>query len=230
MPEVKITKNTFRYGQEGYFRGSAERVRLGDYGRKKDPIGARASLEIFDQVARENLTGRVRYVTTAVIDWSRQSKVNVDIEGNLQYLTANAGATASFSYERAKSANLKLMQFTIVERDVLAMLNQDAGAARKYLASEGPDGRLVTTVWIVVDGRLAESFSAAASSGGSVSAKLTSAAEIEVTAKHKASSSASTTVQLKKGTCFAFLMHKVTDWNKDKTRVEQVRIDSKGLD
>jgi hypothetical protein len=47
---------------------------------------------------------------------------------------------------------------------------------------------------------------------------------------HKASSSASATVQLKKGTCFAFLMHKVTDWNKDKTRVEQVRIDSKGLD
>lgn len=229
MPEIKITKNTFRYGQEGYFRGSAERVRLGDYGRKKDPIGARASLEIFDQVARENLTGRVRYVTTAEVDWNRQSKVDVDVAANLHYLTADAGATASFSYEKAKSAHLRLMQFTVVERDVLALLNQDDGA-RKQLAGEGPDGRLVTTVWIVVKGELAESFATAASSGGSVSAKLTGAAEIEVTARHAASSGGATSVQLKKGVCFAYLMHKVTDWNRDRTRAEQVRVDSKGLD
>ena len=60
--------------------------------------------------------------------------------------------------------------------------------------------------------------------------RVTKAAQLQLTANHSGSSQGSTTIVLEKGTTFAYLMHKVTKWNKDKTRIEELELDSKGLD
>jgi hypothetical protein len=229
MADAKITKHSFVYGGEGYFRDKAENVQMGSYGEKEDPVGTKASLNVTNHVVRSNLKGRVRYVTTATIDWDRQSKLDVETEGALKYFTFGASGTATFSYEKAKSGHLKLVKFVIDEGPLKTMLNKDASGARRFLAQEKGDGRIVSTVWIVAEGRLAESFSTAASSGGSVTADITKAAQLQLTANHSGSSQGSTSIILEKGTTWAYLMHKVTKWNKDKTVVEELQLDSKGI-
>jgi hypothetical protein len=230
MPEAKVNKHSFVYNGERYFRDKSEDVQIGSYGEKDDPLGTKASLNVTNQVVRANLKGRVRYVTTAVIDWNRQTKVDVETDGQLKYFTFGAGGTATFSYEKAKSGHLKLVKFVIDEGPLQTMLNNDAPGAKRFLGQEGGDGRIVSAVWLVLEGQLAESFSTAASSGGSVTADVTKAAQLQLTANHSGSSQGSTTIVLEKGTTFAYLMHKVTKWNKDKTRIEELELDSKGLD
>jgi hypothetical protein len=80
-------------------------------------------------------------------------------------------------------------------------------------------------VWVVLEGTLAETFSAAAKSSGSITASLTKAAELQITATHAGSKQQSSTVVLKPGVTFAYAMHKVKKWNKDKTRVEEFGLD-----
>jgi hypothetical protein len=229
MSEAKIDKNFFLYNGVKYFRGKSEDAQMCAYGEKDDPIGAKASLTVHNQVSRAHLKGKVRYVTTAVIDWDRQKKADVEIGGQLKYFAVGASGALTLSYEKAKSAHLKLVKFVIDEGDLQRMLNNDAHVARNFLANEGRDGRIVSAIWAVLEGTLATSFSTAASSGGSVSADLTKAAQIQLTANHSGSSQGSTTIVLDKGTTFAYLLHKVTRWNKDKTRIEEMEPDEKGL-
>lgn len=229
MPEAKVSKHSFTYNGEKYFRDQSENIQICSFGEKDDPVGTKASLNVINHVARANLKGRVRYVTTAVIDWDRQTKVDVETEGTLKYFTLGASGTATFSYEKAKSGHLKLVKFVVDEGPLQTMLNKEADGARKFLAQEGRDGRIVSTVWIVAEGELAESFSTAASSGGSVTADVTKAAQLQLTANHSGSSNGSTSIILDKHTCFAYNLHRVTKWNKDKTQVLELDTDSKGL-
>ncbi len=226
MSETKVTQHWFLYNGVKYFRDAAENVEIAAYGEKTDPLGPKASLNVHHQVAREHLKGRVRDVTVASIDWSSQSRGEVEISAALKYFTASGSGTASFSYEKAKSARLKLAKFVIDEGDLRAMLNNDATGARRFLAQEGNDGRIASSVWVVLEGELAESFSAAAKSTGSITASLTKAAELQITASHSGSQQSSSTVVLRRGVVFAYAMHKVKKWNKDKTRIEELGLDT----
>jgi hypothetical protein len=225
MSETKIAEHWFLYNGVKYFRDAAENIDIAAYGDKRDAFGPKASLNVHNQVARENLKGRVRDVTVADVNWESQSKGEVEINVGLKYFTASGSGTAGFSYEKAKSARLKLAKFVIDEGDLRAMLNNDAGAARNYLAKEGQDARIVSTVWVVLEGELAQTFSAAAKSTGSITASLTKAAELQITAKHSGSTQQSSTIVLKRGVTFAYAMHKVKKWNKDKTRIEDLALD-----
>ena len=225
MSETKVATHWFLYNGVKYFRNAAENTSLAAYGRKRDPLGPKASLDVYNQVAPEHLKGRVRDVTVADINWESQSKGDVEINVGLKYFAASGSATAGFSYEKAKTARLKLAKFVIDAGDLRAMLNNDADSARKYLANEGPDGRIVTSLWVVLSGSLAESFASAAKSSGSITASLTKAAELQITAKHSGSTQQSSTIVLDEGVGFAYAMHKVKKWNKDKTRIEELGLD-----
>ena len=225
MSETKVAAHWFLYNGAKYFRDVAENVALGTIGKKRDPLGPKASLDVYGQVSPANLKGRIRDVTVADVNWESQSKGEVEINVGLKYFTVSGSGTAGFSYEKAKSARLKLAKFVIDEGDLRAMLNNDADAARKYLEKEGQDARIVSTVWVVLEGELAQTFSAAAKSNGSITASLTKAAELQITASHSGSTQQSSTIVLKPGVTFAFAMHKVSKWNKDKTRIEDLALD-----
>jgi hypothetical protein len=229
MSDVKITKNFFLYNGVRYFRGAAENTVLAACGEKKDPIGPRASLTVYNTIPREHLKGRVRHIRVNEIDWNSQSRGEVETEGKLNYFTVSGSGTGTFSYEKAKSARLRLTKFVIDEGDLKAMLNRDAGAARKFLADTGKDGRVVSGVFVVLEGQLEQSFATAVSSGGSVSASLTKAAELQVTANHAGGKSGSTTITLARHSSFAYVLHKVKKWNRDKTVIEELELDTHGM-
>ncbi|QGN48602.1 hypothetical protein GKC29_18375 [Micromonospora sp. WMMC415] len=229
MAETRVGKHTFVYNGERYFRDKAEDVLICSYGEKEDPLGSKASLNVTNHIQRDLLKGKVRYVTTVDIDWNRQTRVDVETDGGLKYFTLGASGTATFTYERARSADLKLAKFVIDEGPLRALLNNEASGARRFLAQEGRDGRVVSTVFVVVEGKIAESFAAAGTSTGAIEAEVTGAAKLELTAKHSGSTSGGATIVLEEKTTFAYLMHRVSKWNKDKTRIEELDIDAKGL-
>ncbi|WP_229071056.1 hypothetical protein [Actinoplanes sp. DH11] len=229
MSESRVAKNTFVYNGERYFRQKSEDVLMCSIGEKEDPLGSKASLNVTDHVDRALLKGKVRYVTTADVAWERQAKAEVEAEGGLKYLTAEGSGTATFSYERAKSAKLVLTKFVIDEGPLERLLNQEATGARRFLAQEGRDGRIVSTIWVVVEARIAESFAAAGTSAGAIQAEVLSAARMRLSVKKAGSASGTTTIVWEPGTTFAYLMHKVGKWNKDKSRIEELVIDAKGL-
>jgi len=161
--ETKITNNYFKFETNKFFRGNAHNARIGAFGKKKDPIGAKSYLDVENNVSPEYLESRVKYNTTAEVNWNQANKADVEADRVVKYFGIGGEVAMNGSYEKAKSANLKLMSFAIDEGPLKSMLNKDANGVRKYLASEGNDGRIVSEVWVLVEGEIAETFSTAAS-------------------------------------------------------------------
>lgn len=222
--ETKVAKHYFEYGTVKYFRGKAENVQIGSYGEKKDPIGAIAYLDVQARVKAEHLDGRVHYVTTIDVDWEDEKEAAVEANGDLKFFGLSKKVALNGSYEKAKSARLKLVKFAINEGPLKTMLNQDAGGARNFLAKEGKDGRIVSEIWVAMEAELAEHFA----TSGSISVGAGAAgSSLEVSAS--GGRHGSQTVVLSPGTTFAYKLHKVKSWNKDKTRIEDLEADYKGM-
>ncbi len=153
---TKITEDYFEFGVNKYFRGNAHLVEIGTYGEKKDPIGPKAYLDPQNIVKREHLEGRVSKGTTAEINWNQTTEAAVEVNGRMQVFGLGVSTASGFTYERAKSANLRLFNLFIVEGKLQTMLNKDANGARNYLADEGSDGRIVSEVWVVMEAELSE--------------------------------------------------------------------------
>jgi hypothetical protein len=221
---TNITQHYFEFNTIKYFRGKAENVEIGSYGDKDDPVGPQSYLAVQAKVKREHLKGRVKRITTAKIDWNKQSKADVEVSGVVKYFGLNGQAAVSGSYEKAKSARLELVKFAINEGPLKTMLNKEANGARKYLAEEGRDGRIVSEIWVWMDGELAEHF---ATSGAIETSVGITGADLELTAK--GGTHGSQTIRISAGTTFAYLLHKVKKWNKDKTQIEDLEDDSHGL-
>jgi hypothetical protein len=222
--ETKITEHFFEYGGAKYFRENAHNVDLGSYGEKKDPVGARAYLDVQSNVKSEHLASRVKYNTTAVVNWNKTTKGEVQVNGSLKYFGIGAKTAVSGSFEKVKSANLKLVNFAIHEGPLKTMLNKDAVGARNFLAEEGNDGRIVSEAWYLMEGELAEHFETSASISASVDA---SAKSLTVTAS--GGKLGSQTITIAGGATFAYKLHKVKDWNKGKTQIEGMEADWKGM-
>lgn len=222
--ETKITKHHFEYGTVKYFRGKAENVQIGSYGEKKDPIGAQAYLEVQSKVKVDHLKDRVKYVTTTSVDWDKTSAGEVMVNGTLKYFGLSAKGAQSGSYEKTKSARLKLAKFAINEGPLKTMLNKDANGARNFLADEGNDGRIASEVWVLMEGKLADHFASAGSVSASVGKDGTT---LDITAS--GGSHGSQTITYAPGTTFAYKLHKVKKWGKGKETIEDLEADYKGM-
>jgi hypothetical protein len=222
--ETKVTKHFIEVGTIKYFRGKAENVSIGAYGEKKDPIGPDAYLAIQNRVKTEHLTSRVRYATTANINFANTNKADVEVNGTLKVFGVGVKVAESMSFEKAKSGHLKLVKFFIDEGPLQAMLNKDADGARNYMADEGDDARIVSEVWVVMEAELADHFDSSASRSVAVSLGGNS---LDFSAS--GGKLGSQTITLSQGTVFAYLMHKVKDWNKGKTQIEDMEDDQKGM-
>jgi len=219
---TKITDDYFEFGVNKYFRGNAHLVEMATYGQKKDPIGPKAYIDPQNKVDRQKLANRVTKGQPVGIDWSETKQTDLEVNGPIKVFGVNLSAAASYSYEKVRSADLQVYNLSISEGPLKTMLNTDADSARKYLADEGNDGRIVSEVWVVMDAVLAEHFDT--SSSLSVAA---SGADLNVTAK--GGKQGSQTITLAAGTTFAYKLHKVKDWNKGKTQIEDMEADYKGM-
>jgi hypothetical protein len=147
------------------------------------------------------------------------------VNGRLKYFDLDRRVAVSGSYEHAKSAKLELVKFAINEGPLTTMLNRDADGTRQYLADEGADGRIVSEIWVLMKGGLAEHFA----TSGTIEASVGSTgADLEFTAT--GGTHGSQMVAVSAGTTFAYLLHKVKEWNKGKTQIENREDDRKSLD
>jgi hypothetical protein len=154
----------------------------------------------------------VEFATEVSIDWEETTRGDVEVNGGLSYFAVNGQAAVSGSYEKAKSAKLRLAKFIIPEGKLKAMLNKDARVVRNYLADEGKDGRIVSQVWVVMEAELAEHFDRYGSTSLSVKA---AGKNLKVTAT--GGKQGSQTITLSPDTTFAYALSKVKKWNKGKT-------------
>lgn len=219
-----ISKHFFKYGSLKYFRGNAHLLELGHAGEKKDPIGAKAYLDPYGKIKAKHLTDKVHFNTVASINWADVKSADLDAGATLKFMGLGRKGGVSFSYAQAKSANLKLINFSIDEGPLKRILNNDANIIRNYLADEGNDARVVGEVWIVVEAELAEHFDSAAKADYSVEA-FGNSLEITASGGHYGTQ----TIEISAGTTFAYKLYKVKKWNKGKSKIEDLEADYKGM-
>ena len=215
-------KNSYFKAPDGnrYFRRNADSVAVGCYGEKKQPVTQANYLAVEGNIAYSLLSGKIKQEPPVEIEWSRESKVDVEAEVNYYFTT---GGKASFSYEKAKEAKLKLMRFRITEGDLEKVLNSDADTARKKLKDDGNDARVCSSAWVVMSGELAERSGTALD----IEASGTTPQGLTITAKGGGDWSGSEKITLSEGTVFAYGLHKVKKWDKDK--VEDMEDDWQSL-
>lgn len=219
---TNITEHCFEFGALKYFRGNAHLVEIGTYGEKKDPVGAKAYLDTEGTVNREFLAPRVEKGKPVGVAWEQTTKAELEVNGPVPVFGLNLNVAAGFDYGKVKTANLKLFNLSIPETPLKQMLNNDAVNVRKYFAAEGNDARIVSEVWVVMEAELAEHFN----TSGAVAVAV-KGVDMNVTAK--GGKHGTQTITLSKGSVFAYKLHKVKDWNKDKTQILGMEADYKGM-
>ena len=221
--DTKVSSSAFSYSGFRYYRGKAENVKLGSYGEKKTPVGQINYLAVQNNITNDNLAkASVQIAGPFSIDWSKFSKTDVEASGSTKYV--KAGGTASFSYETAKTANLKLVKFYLNEGSLKTLLNNYASGARNFLSGTGSDGRVVSEVWVVMEATIASQVVA----NGSVSGNAT-VNGINVDVKAGGSVTTAYSITLPPDTSFAYLLHKVKSWNSGKTLITDLEDDQHGV-
>ena len=92
MSETRVSKHTFVYNGERYFRDKSEDVLMCSYGEKEDPLGTKASLNVTNHVDREPAEGQGPLRHHRGHRLEPQSQVDVETEGRLKYFTARGRA------------------------------------------------------------------------------------------------------------------------------------------
>lgn len=224
MP-INITDHYFQYGALKYFRTNAHLVELATFGEKKDPIGAKAYLDPQGKIKASHLAERPIKISPSIsIDWDDVKEKDLEGGAVLKFLGLGRKHGVSFDYKKAKSAKLKLLSISIDEGPLTRCLNNDADIVRNAMADEGNDARIASETWFVVEAELAEHIDANFSTNHEWSA-FGNSIDLTVTGgKH-----GSQTITLGAGSTFAYKLHKVKKWNKDKTRIEDMEADYKGF-
>lgn len=216
---TKVENSFFRYNGIKYFRGKAENVQLGSYGEKKTPVGKMNYLAVEKNIKAEHLEdAKVRVAPPVSINWSEVSEKELGAAGN--YL--GIGGKRKLTRKKAKEAKLKLVKFFINQGALKTLLNKKADGARKFMAKEGRDSRVVGEVWVVMEAELASKVSNAAS----LSTKAAKAG-IEIELEAKAKNTKKESIVLSPDTTFAYLLYKAKFNKNDK--VEDLEDDQKGL-
>jgi hypothetical protein len=221
---IKITEHKFKYGSQSYFRGNAHLLELCSYGKKCDPLGAKAYVDPEGKVRASHLTDRPIKTSTVSIDWSDVKEKDLDAGAALKFLGLGRKHAISFDLKEAKKAKLKLMNFSLAEGPLKRILNNDANIVRNNMADEGGDARIVSEIWAVMEAELAEHIE---SNWGTGHGWKAAGNTLELTVsggKH-----GSQTVTIGEGTTFAYKLHKVKKWSKGKEKIEDMEADYKGM-
>lgn len=221
---TKITKHFFEHNNRKYFRGNADSVELCSYGEKKDPIGADAYLDVQNIIKRDLVAPKVNFLGKVKIDWTLVGKVDGSGKATVNVLGIKGEKSGGISVEAAEDGDYQLVGFAINAGPLTKLLNTEADGARKFLEREGRDGRVVSEIWVVMSGKTSSAFNASANYAFSGSVL-----GVGLDVKSSGTAAGTKTVTLSKGSTFAYLMHKVKDWNKDRTRIEDLEADYKGL-
>lgn len=204
---VKISKTMMKYSGIKYFRNKAENIKLGAFGQKKN--GGRY-LAVEDEISRGALSRDIKVSGPYNVDWKKTSKGEAKL--SVKYMKV-AGGTASMSWERAHSANLKLVKFYIHEGPLKTIINKNPNGVLDAMKNERKQARVVSEVWVAMEARLASDISTCG--GGSIQANVKG---FDINLGANGCGGSNSTITIPTNTTFAYLLHKVKKWNKSKRK------------
>lgn len=207
---VKISKKMMKYSGIKYFRNKAENVKIGAYGQKKNG----RYLAVENELPRRALKGIVKVSGPYNVDWKKTSKGDANL--SVRYMK-KGGGTASMKWSRAHSAKLKLVKFYIHEGPLKKAINGNK-AALNAMKDEGRKARVVSEVWVAMEGKLASDVSTCG--GGSIDAK---AKGFDVKLGVNGCGGSKSTISIPMNTSFAYLLHKPKKWNKKRMKKTTIR-------
>ena len=224
MANVVVAESHLTYGGLAYFRGNAEQVEVGSIGEKRTPLTKQNYLEVKDRIPVDKI--HVAQATVVDIDFTKTSKAafNTNVSAVIEGVPVKVTGDAAF--EKMRSGTLKLVKFAVPGNQMKEAANSVPARIRD-LADWGNDARIAHQVFIVMDAQLATKFNNNANATLSVGIK-----GLQAQVGGGGSSSGSTTVQISKGSCFAYLLLKI-QWNaaakKDRTRIVDLNDDQWGM-
>jgi hypothetical protein len=204
MVKVVVRDNHLNFGGVNYFRGAAEEVELGSFGEKKTPITGMNRLSVKGRIPVPKIAKAMS--TTVEIDSSSLSKsaFNTAISAIIKGVPFKISGDAAF--EKFKETNLKLVKFSVLVPDMRRAANESP-AAIEELINYGNDARIAHQVFVAMDAEFATKFD------NDVSVDLSvGKGPLQATVGGGRASSGETTVEISKGTTFAYLLAKI-DWD-----------------
>ena len=133
------------------------------------------------------------------------------------------GVEGTFSSEKAKTAQLKLVRFHVDASPMETVLNTQAKTVRAQMKDEGNDARICSSAYVVVSAALGQRFATATE----IKVTATTTQGLKITAQGGGTWTGSESIVLGPRTVFAYGLHKVTKW--DGERIEDLEDDWQGL-
>lgn len=214
MANVVVKENHLTFGGVAYFRGNAEEVEIGSIGEKRTPLTKQNYLEVKDRIPVPNID--VTKSTVVEIDFTKTSKNVFDAAVSAIVKGVPVKFSGDATFDKLRSGELKLVKFSVSTNDMKRAAN-DSPQKLQDLIQWGNDARIAHQVFIVMEASLANQFD------NNVAVDLSAGTKgIEAKVGVNGSASGTTTVQISKGTCFAYLLAKI-DWDahmkKNQTKI-----------
>lgn len=214
MANVAIKENHLTFGGVAYFRGHAEEVEIGSIGEKRTPLTKQNYLEVKDRLP----PGKLNAVQSTIVSIDTNSLTKTALSSAFKAIVKGVpvGVGVDYAISQFKSRKLKLVKFSISNNEIKKAANACPNKL-KALIDWGKDARIVHQVFIVMEAEIAKEFD------GNINVQLSVGAKgLEARGSRSVSGSKSTTIQISKGTCFAYLLLKI-DWDakqkKNKTKI-----------
>jgi hypothetical protein len=220
MSDVIVKNSHLHFLGKNYFRGGSESVELGSFGKKRSPITQTNYLEVQGRIPVSRL--KIKKATEVTIDFSKTTEkdllANIDVAGVFK-------GSPKTAYEDLKTGKLKLVKFEVSNLDIREAAN-DSPKVIEELIEYGNDARITDEIFVVMEAKMAKSFTSSTSFGVSVNVGV-----VKVTVDLGFGSNGNTSFELAKGTTFAYGMLKL-DWDanqkKNKTKIVAVTDDQWG--
>ncbi len=219
---VTIKKNHIVFGGNKYFRRNAHKIVLCCHGRKSDSALTANYMQVTAKIANRHLeTVPIKTSSPIEVDWTEISQKDLNLEVAPKFFGFDTEIAQDFDQTLAEQQHLKLMCFWINEGPLKKCLNNKANAVRNAMAAEGKDARIVSSILVAMDIKLAEHFSTHSATSLTVSDMGDEILGITAGSGRVGSK----TIQMAEGSTFCYGLHKVKGWRNSKTEIKQLEDD-----
>ncbi len=216
MSNVIVKENHLTFGGLAYFRAHAEEVEIGSIGEKRKPLFKQNYLEVKDLIVVPG--DEIIQATVVDIDFDHTSKTDLSLGATAIVEGVPVKLDGDATFEKLRLGDLKLVKFSVSNNEIKRAANNSPEMLQD-LHRWGKNARIVHQVFIVIDAILANQFSR--NYGVKISTGIKG---LEAKIGVGGSASGTTTVQISKDTCFAYLMLKI-EWDKKQDEPKIVDLD-----
>lgn len=219
---VKVTKNSLKVEGNTHFRRNASEVTLVSWGKKRHPLGQSGYVDVEGHL--EPPKSKIMKLTTFDFAWDRSTSDEVIGGLSLAQLKL-AGVQVSVARKLGSQGRLKLLECAVEHQQLEKHIN-GTPKLLEALKEADNDTRLVTIIFVVITGEIAETIDTSEAASAAVTIK-----GITLDVKQRHSETGTTKLQLDPGSPFAYACAEPI-WDKpskrNRTKIERFRTDYKG--